>query len=618
MAFGSRDLPWNEGEKEMHRIMHVSGQGNPNSPFLSPGAGYMIQGAPLLALGTLDDQDRPWTTIWGGEPGFGAPVAKNVVGVKTVVDRRFDPVVEALLGDADEGEIVRGEGEGRMVGGLTIDLESRMRVKLHGHMIAGAMEGNGDGEKCVGKMQLVVSINKSVGNCPKYLNSKRIIPFTPEPKLISDSPQLPPEALALLDKADMFFMSSSDGSEDVDTNHRGGPAGFVRVISNDESGAVIVYPEYSGNRMYETLGNLKMNPLAGITVPDFDTGDVLYLTGKTDILIGKEATSVLLRSNLAVKLTITSARFVEKGLTFKGIPEELSPYNPPVRYAANEKIAHINVTSEQLNYATLLSTTKLTPTISRFRFRIEDHSSIATWKPGQYATLAFEDYLDQGYNHMRDEDPQSLNDDFLRTFTVSSPPSTSGGTSKKETSNNEFELTIRKVGRVTDFLFEQQRRAKLRGGFKVPLKGFGGEFRFARKEAGGIIPIIAGGIGITPLLGQVDSMDFKQLRLMWGIGIEDIGLVADTLARYPQLVEATTVFVSGEDADLDLRDLKLLREVVDTGVRIERRRVSERDVVRVNEEVGVDEWYMCVGPRLKSQVLNWLAGRRVVYEDFGY
>lgn len=407
----------------------------------------------------------------------------------------------------------------------------------------------------------------------------------------------------------MFFMSSSDGSEDVDTNHRGGPAGFVRVISNDESGAVIVYPEYSGNRMYESLGNLKMNPFAGITVPDFDTGDVLYLTGKTEILIGKEAGAVLLRSNLAVKVTITSARFVEKGLTFTGIPEKLSPYNPPVRYAANEKVAHVNVSEENLNHATLLNTTKLTPTISRFRFSIEDPDAIATWKPGQYATLAFEDYLDQGYSHMRDEDPQSLNDDFLRTFTVSSPPSSS---------NKEFELTIRKIGRVTNFLFEQQRRAKLRGGFQVPLKGFGGEFRFAKKEAGGITPVIAGGIGITPLLGQIDSMDLKQLRLLWGIGIEDIGLVADTLKRYPQLVGSTTIFLSGEDADLELEELKLLKKAVETGVRIERRRVGEEDVARVNEEEGVDEWYMCVGPRLKSSILNWLAGRRVVYEDFGY
>lgn len=408
-------------------------------------------------------------------------------------------------------------------------------------------------------------------------------------------------------------MSSSDGIEDVDTNHRGGPAGLVRVISNDPSGAVIVYPEYSGNRMYESLGNLKMNPLAGITVPDFDTGDVLYLTGKTQILIGKDAASVLLRSNLAVKVTITSARFVEKGLTFKGIPGELSPYNPPVRYAANEKVVPGSQAIEQSsNYATLVSTTKLTPTISRFRFSINDPSTTAPWKPGQYATLAFEDYLDQGYSHMRDEDPQSLNDDFLRTFTVSSPPSQSGKT------DEEFELTIRKVGKATNFLFQQQKRGKLRGGFQLPLRGFGGEFRFAKKEAGGVIPIIAGGIGITPVLGQIESMDLKQLRLLWGIGIEDIGLVAETLRRYPQLKESTTIFLSGEDADLELHELKLLKDVLSMGVKVERRRIEKRDVDRVNGEKGVDEWYMCVGPRLKGSVLNWLAGRRVVYEDFGY
>ena len=217
---------------------------------------------------------------------------------------------------------------------------------------------------------------------------------------------------------------------------------------------------------------------------------------------------------------------------------------------------------------------------------------------------------------MRDEDPQSLNDDFMRTFTVSSPPSISVQKPNNEVTNDEFELTIRKVGRVTKFLFEQQRRSALSGGFKVPLKGFGGEFRFAKKEAPGVTPIIAGGIGITPLLGQVDSMDVKQLRLLWGIGIEDIGLVADTLERYPQLVEATTLFLSG--GHLGAEELNLLKQVVDSGAKIERRRVSEKDVARVNEEVGVDEWYMCVGPRLKSQVLNWLSGRRVVYEDFGY
>lgn len=152
----------------MHKLMHVSGQYNPNSPFLSPGAGYMIQGAPLLALGTLDAEDRPWTSIWGGDPGFGRAVAKNVIGIKTLVDKKYDPVVETLLGGSDDGEVLREEGEGRMIGGLTIDLESRMRVKLHGRMVAGALLGKEKSEKEVGQMQLVVGINKSVGKCPKH------------------------------------------------------------------------------------------------------------------------------------------------------------------------------------------------------------------------------------------------------------------------------------------------------------------------------------------------------------------------------------------------------------------------------------------------------------------
>ena len=42
------------------------------------------------------------------------------------------------------------------------------------------------------------------------------------------------------------------------TNHRGGSPGFVRVASNKPGpgGCTLVYPEFSGNRLYQTLGNL--------------------------------------------------------------------------------------------------------------------------------------------------------------------------------------------------------------------------------------------------------------------------------------------------------------------------------------------------------------------------
>lgn len=48
----------------------------------------MVQHAPLLALGTLDEQKRPWTTVWGGKAGFARPIAESAIAISALVDRR--------------------------------------------------------------------------------------------------------------------------------------------------------------------------------------------------------------------------------------------------------------------------------------------------------------------------------------------------------------------------------------------------------------------------------------------------------------------------------------------------------------------------------------------------
>src|ERR1700712_108062 len=90
-------LPWSEGEHRMHELLHVPEYDNPTSGFLSPQAAFMMLQAPLLAVGTLDSQNRPWTTVWGGEHGVSKPLGGNLMGTRTLVDTRYDPVVEALL-----------------------------------------------------------------------------------------------------------------------------------------------------------------------------------------------------------------------------------------------------------------------------------------------------------------------------------------------------------------------------------------------------------------------------------------------------------------------------------------------------------------------------------------
>lgn len=444
-----------------------------------------------------------------------------------------------------------------------------------------------------------------LGNCPKYLNKKQITSALPEPRLVSNSPQLPQQGIDLLNRADCLFVSSCHHTSSMDTNIRGGSPGFARVISNDPSGAVLIYPEYSGNRLYQTLGNLQATPLAGYVFPDFETGDALYATGTVEILVGKDAAALLPRSNLAVKVTITAARYVEKSLAFRGTAGQPSPYNPAVRYLSTEQESPFAQGSDEPSATALLvKKEELAPSINRFRFRISDPSrKIGRWSPGQYAIFSFKDELDMGYSHMRDDDPTSINDDYVRAFTVSSYPG-------RGLPDDEFEVTVRKHGNATSLLFRSSERHRL----EIPLKGFGGSFRFENKTGGVVFPFIAGGIGITPLLAQLPGIDISRLHLLWSVSVKDIGLVQDTFQQFPQLPGSTVLFVTGAAVGNEPEDRKLLPTIAASGARVERRKLGAGDL----DVPGADEWYLCAGTSLKTAVLNWLAGKTVIYEDFSY
>jgi len=163
------EFGWHEGEQEMHRLMGSAERDNPTVPYLSPRAGLMLNKAPLLALGTVDQEGRPWSTIWGGEEGFARPIAQSIMGVRALVDRLYNPVLETLVGTNADGQIIKADGPGKMVSGLAIDLENRMRVKLFGRMVLGTLNEleedsapeQKDGERA--QVQLVVHIDESLG-----------------------------------------------------------------------------------------------------------------------------------------------------------------------------------------------------------------------------------------------------------------------------------------------------------------------------------------------------------------------------------------------------------------------------------------------------------------------
>lgn len=601
-------MPWHDGEAKMHRLLRVPPQDNPTSAMLTPQASFMFQRAPLQAFGTLDTQSRPWVTLWGGSSGFSEPLGQGMVGTRTLVDSKYDPVVRALVGDAEKSAVapLTHGADGKLIAGLAIDLMTRKRVKTAGRLVAAMLQevqGQGENElvQTQDQLQIVTKIEQSLGNCPKYLNQYVIRPALVAPQLVADGPSLSVEGQDLIAKSDMFFLSTST-EDDMDVNHRGGPLGFVRIISASE----IAYPEYSGNRLYQSLGNLQLNPKIGLAFPDYATGEVLYVTGTAEILAGKKAAELLPGSNLAVKISIQQSRFVRGGLAFRGEKKEQSPYNPrvwPLASEGNVRAGIFNSTtwpSSQI-FARLMQKTLLSPTIARFTFSVSGPG--VNYNAGQWVALDFKAELDVGYEHMRDEDPSSLNDDFVRTFTISSMPSSSSNTDREQ----EFDITIRKVGPVTSFLFNQNERA----GLEVPILGIGGEFAVRQEKEQVIAPFVAGGVGITPLLALLPRLKLApdRFRLFWALRVEDKGFMEDTFERHHELAVCTNVYLTGAQDGTNS-----LEEMESAGASVSRRRLTKSDLDKIEAET----WYLCAGKGLSREVLSWLTGQNVVSEDFSY
>jgi hypothetical protein len=60
--------------------------------------------------------------------------------------------------------------------------------------------------------------------------------------------------------------------------------GFIEVVDVE----TLRIPDYVGNSMFNTLGNLVVDPAAGLVVPDFEHGRALQLTGRAEVLLNSD------------------------------------------------------------------------------------------------------------------------------------------------------------------------------------------------------------------------------------------------------------------------------------------------------------------------------------------
>ena len=87
----------------------------------------------------------------------------------------------------------------------------------------------------------------------------------------------------LVERADTFFVTSAHPTRGLDTSHRGGNPGFVEVVDDK----TLRIPDYQGNSMFNTIGNLLVDPRAGLLFPDFNGRSFLQATGTTEVVWAK-------------------------------------------------------------------------------------------------------------------------------------------------------------------------------------------------------------------------------------------------------------------------------------------------------------------------------------------
>jgi hypothetical protein len=78
-------------------------------------------------------------------------------------------------------------------------------------------------------------------------------------------PEIDDADRAFIERMDMFFLATADAEGRPQCSYKGGEPGFVRVL--DET--TIAFPNYDGNGMYLSMGNLAVNPHVGLLFVDF-------------------------------------------------------------------------------------------------------------------------------------------------------------------------------------------------------------------------------------------------------------------------------------------------------------------------------------------------------------
>jgi predicted pyridoxine 5'-phosphate oxidase superfamily flavin-nucleotide-binding protein len=247
---------FHEGELAVQQLAGVRAEADRLGGMLAPphldGAARFLGERTFAALTGRDAEGRLWTSPLVGPPGFLDAEATTLR-------------VHAL---PSPGDPLHDLPVGQAVGLIVMDYARRRRIRVNGVLVERGAEG------------LRVDVEQAFGNCPKYIRPRQLAADAPQADdgAATRGATLSAAQRELLARTETFFLGTTHPDRGVDTSHRGGPAGFIRV----EDGA-LWWPDYPGNNMFTSFGNLAVDDTAAVLVPDFGTGTSLLLSGRAAV-----------------------------------------------------------------------------------------------------------------------------------------------------------------------------------------------------------------------------------------------------------------------------------------------------------------------------------------------
>lgn len=249
-----RDEGFHEGELLAQRRAGVGAEAQRlakmlEEPAISAGMSRFIAERELVFLTSVDIDGRLWTSPLSGPPGFCEGQERTLT----------------IAAIPSAGDPLRDLSDGRPAGVLVVDFAQRRRLRINGVVHRPGTGG------------LEIAVEQAFGNCPRYIRPRQ--PTCGSADLVGHAVRLTtglePEDVELITEADTFILGTVHRGRGADTSHRGGEPGFMHY-----SGGSLSWPDYPGNNLFNSIGNILVDPRASLLVLRSTHDQTLQMSGR--------------------------------------------------------------------------------------------------------------------------------------------------------------------------------------------------------------------------------------------------------------------------------------------------------------------------------------------------